>query len=372
MRDAGDEAKPGGWSPAQRAAGRTIRYDEIAQQLRSPDGDPDRVRAEAEQARTRRRDRRPHRLSAADRPQGAPGAPRRDRDHGSPRGGFAVTAALGDFPDVAWRFRPAALLLSIAGLTVFLACNGEIWRRLLRSLGPELRPIRAQALWSASALGRYVPTSALLPVLRVALSERQGVPKRITLASLVYETALVLTASVIIGAYFVVTLPGLAAESQRFLVLAVPVLALVALQPQIFHRLADYTLRRLGRAPLPVSLGAWRILRFIGLYLFSMLIAGLSLYALAQCFYPTDLGDLPTVVGAFAVATTFSFLAFLLPGGLVAREAAMTLALSPVMPAAPALAIAVLSRIMHLAIEVTIALAAPLLARLRLPRADLP
>jgi hypothetical protein len=58
----------------------------------------------------------------------------------------------------------------------------------------------------------------------------------------VYETALVLTASVIIGAYFVVTLPGLAAESQRFLVLAVPVLAQVALQPRIFHRLADYTL----------------------------------------------------------------------------------------------------------------------------------
>jgi hypothetical protein len=50
----------------------------------------------------------------------------------------------------------------------------------------------------------------------------------------------------------------------------------------------------------------------------------------------------------------------------------MTLALSPVMPAAPALAIAVLSRIMYLAVEVTIALAAPLLARLRLHRADLP
>jgi hypothetical protein len=277
--------------------------------------------------------------------------------------GFAIVAALGDFPEVDWRFRPFALLLAVVGLVIYLILNAEIWRRLLRSLGPELRPLRAQSIWTASALGRYVPTAALLPMLRVALSERQGAPKRITLASLVYEVALLLTAGVIISAYFVITLPDLAGDSQRFAVLGVPVIALIVLQPQIFHRVADLTLERLGRAPLPVSLGEWRIVEFVGLYLVAMLVAGLSLYALAQSFYPIDASDLPTVIGAFAVATVFSFLAFLLPGGLVAREAAMTVALSPIMPTTPALAIAVLSRIAQLAIEVAIAIVAPLLAR---------
>jgi hypothetical protein len=277
--------------------------------------------------------------------------------------GFAVVAAIGDFPDVTWRFRPAALLLATFGLGIFLVANAEIWRRLLHSLGPELRPIRAQAIWTASALGRYVPTAALTPVLRMALSERLGAPKRITLASLVYETALVLTASVVIGAYFVITLPDLTGQWQRYLVLAIPLIALIALQPRIFHRVADYALQRLGRATLPLSLGEWRILEFIGMYLISMVVAGLSLYALAQSFYPVDVGDLPTVIGAFSVATVFSFLAFLLPGGLGAREAAMTLALSPIMPAGPALAIAVLSRILQLALEVAIALTSPVLAR---------
>jgi glycosyltransferase 2 family protein len=126
---------------------------------------------------------------------------------------------------------------------------------------------------------------------------------------------------------------------------------------------ANYALVRLGRARLPVSLAPRRIWEFVGLYVLSMLVAGLSLYALAQSFYPVGVDDLPTVIGAFAVATTFSFLAFLLPGGLVAREAAMTLALSPIMPAAPALAIAVLSRIVQLGLEVVFALAMPLLAR---------
>jgi hypothetical protein len=279
--------------------------------------------------------------------------------------GFAVVAGLGDFPDVDWRFRPVALGLSVLGLLIFLIANAEIWRRLLHLLGPELPPIQSQGIWATSALGRYVPTAVLTPVLRVALAEREGAAKRITLASLVYETAFILTASVVISAYFVITLDDLAGDWQRFVVLAVPVVALILLQPRIFHRLADHSLQRLGRAPLPVSLPAARILEFVSFYLVSMVIAGLSLYALAQSFYPVGVGDLPTVIGAFAVATTFSFLAFLVPGGLVAREAAMTLALSPVIPAAPALAIAVLSRVVQLGLEVAIAVVAPLLTRAR-------
>jgi glycosyltransferase 2 family protein len=279
--------------------------------------------------------------------------------------GFAIVAALGDLPDVDWRFRPVALMLAILGLTILVAGSAAIWRRLVRALGPEIPALRAQAIWSISALGRYVPTAALLPVLRMALCERQGAAKRIILASIVYEIALVLTGSVILGAYFVITLPELAGQAQRFAVLALPVLAVILLHPRIFHRLADYVLRRLGRDPLPAALGQWRILEFLAVYLVILVLAGLSLYALAQSLYPVGIEDLPTVVGAFSVATLFSFLAFLVPGGLVAREAAMTLALSPIMPAAPALAIAVLSRIVQLAIEVGIAIAAPLLARSR-------
>ena len=278
---------------------------------------------------------------------------------------FATIATLGGFPQVNWRFRPAALACSVAGFVLLLVYSAEIWRRLLIALGPKLQPLRAQSIWFVSALGRYVPTALLLPMLRVALSEREGAPKRICLASIVYETALMLTASVIVGAYLVIKLPDLAGQSQRFLVLAVPAVALVALQPTIFHRLANLALTRLGRDPLPLSLPGWRILEFVALYLGSMLIAGLSLYALAQSFYPVGIADLPTMVGAFGVATAFSFLAFLLPGGLVAREAAMTLALSPIMPPAPALAIAVVSRILQLALEVVFAVVTPLLARTR-------
>jgi hypothetical protein len=43
------------------------------------------------------------------------------------------------------------------------------------------------------------------------------------------------------------------------------------------------------------------------------------------------------------------------PAGLVAREAGLAVALSPIMPAAPAIAIAVLSRVVQIAMEVLLA-----------------
>jgi uncharacterized membrane protein YbhN (UPF0104 family) len=68
------------------------------------------------------------------------------------------------------------------------------------------------------------------------------------------------------------------------------------------------------------------------------------------------------VVSSYAVANTVSILAFVIPGGLGAREASMAVALSPVMPTAPAVAVAVLSRILQVALEVLFAFGAMVLA----------
>jgi glycosyltransferase 2 family protein len=279
--------------------------------------------------------------------------------------GLAAVAAVGDFPSVDWRFRPAALLLAVILITLYLLVSSEIWRRLLHALGPKLSPLRAESIWFASGLGRYVPTALLLPMLRMAMAERYGVPKRVTFATIVYEIALFFAGSLVVSAYFVITLPSLQGEWQRFLVLAIPVIAVVALQPRIFHTIADKVLLRLGRQPLPLSLPGPRVLEFLFLYAADTLIAGFGLYFLTQSVYPAGTGDLPTIVGSYAVANTFSILGFILPGGLGAREAGMTVALSPVMPTAPALAVAVLSRVLQLGLEVTLALITPLLARRR-------
>jgi hypothetical protein len=277
--------------------------------------------------------------------------------------GLAIVAALGDFPEIDWNLKPFALAMAIAALGVYLVLSGEIWRRLLHALGPRLAPLRAQAIWCASGLGRYVPTALLLPMLRMAMAERDGVPKRICAASVAYEGALFLAASLIVGAYFVITLPDLEGVWQRYLVLVLPVVALIVLHPRIFHTFADRILERLGRDRLPLSLPGGRVFEFVGLYAIVNVVAGLGIYGLALSVYPVGTDDLPTIVSSYAVANTLSIMAFMIPGGLGAREVAMAAALSPVMPTGPALAIAVLSRILQVGLEVLFAVGAPLLAR---------
>src|SRR5215207_7673102 len=232
-------------------------------------------------------------------------------------------------------FRTAALLFAILAFTLYLFGSAEIWRRLLHALGPDLPPLRAASIWFASGLGRYVPSALLLPVLRMAMAEREGVPKRITLASVAYEVALFFTGSVIVGAYFVITLPDLQGIWERYLVLVLPAIALIAIHPRVFHPIADWALTRTGRAQLPLSLSGARSLEFVGMYAAACLMAGLAVYCLAQAVFPVGADDLPTVVSSYAVANTVSILAFVLPGRLGAREASMAVALSPVMPTAP-------------------------------------
>ncbi len=279
--------------------------------------------------------------------------------------GLAVVAALGDFPEVDWRFRPVALLVALLAFVAYLIGGAEVWRRLMATLGGSLPPLRGEGIWFTSGLGRYVPTALLLPMLRMAMAEREGVPKRVTAASVAYELALFFTASVIIGAYFVITLPDLEGVWQRYVVLILPAIALVAMQPRIFHTLADRALKRMGRDVLPYSLPGPRVLEFIALYAVTCVVAGVGIYCLAQAVYPIGTDDIPTVVSSYAVANTVSILAFIIPGGLGAREASMAVALSPVMPAAPAIAVAVLSRILQVALEVLFAFGALLLARRR-------
>jgi glycosyltransferase 2 family protein len=276
---------------------------------------------------------------------------------------LAVVAGVGDFPNVNWRFKPIALVLAVVAFSAYLFANAEIWRRLLAAVGPELPPVRAYPIWFASGLGRYVPTALLLPMVRMAMAEREGVPKRITAATVAYELALLITGSVLISAYFVITLPDLEGIWQRWLVLVLPAVALIAVHPRVFHPLADWALTRAGRGTLPLSLPAFRTLEFVVLYAAACLIAGLGIYCLAQAIVPVGADSLPTVVSAYAVANTVSILAFIIPGGLGAREASMAAALAPVMATAPALAVAVLSRILQVALEVVFASGTVFLAR---------
>lgn len=289
-------------------------------------------------------------------------------------GALAITVAnvLGDRPHANLRLHLAWLAPAILALCILELVQAELWRRLLHALGGSLDTPNALAIWCVSAIARYVPTSMLMPVVRVKMSQRRGVQGDVCLASIVYEAVLVTCGAACMAAYFFITLPPLHGDAWRWGIVVAPLAAIGALHPRILGPLSARALARAGRAPLPTHLSTRQLLGFAVGYTASFAIAGLGLAAVVLMLHTLSWQDLPTVAGAMAIGFIASTLAFVLPGGLGAREAALVLALSPVMPTVIATGAAVAVRLIQIGVEVLLALALPWLAHRRTALAGAP
>lgn len=254
-------------------------------------------------------------------------------------------------PDYDWRFEPGWLAVSAIAVAGFYMASAQVWLGLVAALGEQLDGTAGRAIYGKSLVARYVPTSALALVGRVVLAEREGVSKRVTLASVAYELGCSLTAAVAVGSYFVVTLPALEGSPARWAILAVVPLALAGLHPRVFRPLADRALRMLGREPLPAALPFGKVLLFVLLISLLWSMIGFGLYAFAAALHPLDLADLPFVAASYAVGFCVAVLTFIVPAGLGSRDAALAAGLDVVVPGSVAIAIAVAFRIFQTSVE---------------------
>jgi len=268
--------------------------------------------------------------------------------------GFLIAFVAGQWsalPDFDWRFEPAWLALSLVCIALFYAVQGELWRVIVAWLGEHIDARPARAVWGKSLLARYVPTNMLLVVGRVVMAQRHGVPKRVTLASIVYELGLGVGVALMLGAYFLIDLPALAEQPARFAVLAVVPAILAVFHPRIFGPLTAFALRKLGREALPRTLGFGRVLVLCLGYACGYVLIGVGLYAFAAALHPLDLADLPYVAASYPVAFCVAVVTFIVPSGLGTRDAALATAMAAVLAGAVATAIAVAFRIVQTAVE---------------------
>jgi hypothetical protein len=270
---------------------------------------------------------------------------------------------VGKLPHIHWRFAPGWLALSVLGFACLQLTHAALWRQIVVALHGHIGPARSRAIWSVSQLAKYVPTSMLMPVTRMTMAARAGVPRTVTAASMVYELPLVMTASVIVSAYYVLRIPQVEHHAWRWALLAIPVVALVVLDPRVFRPLGDMALRRLGRGTLPQTLSRRRVLAIAALYVGTLVLAGAATYAFARALHPVGASGLPPIFASFGVALFLSYAGFLLPAGLGAREAGFTAALSLALPTAVALAVAIGVRLVQMALEVLYGVLTPVVAR---------
>jgi hypothetical protein len=233
---------------------------------------------------------------------------------------FFVVRQWNELPDFDWHFAPGWLVLAAATVLVVYTVQCELWRAIVRALGAHVPARPGRAVWGKSILARYVPTNALMVIGRVVMAERLGVPKRVCLASIVYEVALGIGTAVMVGAYFVIELPDLQGQPARFAILAVIPIVLAALHPRLFGPLSGFALRKLGREPLPQTLPFSRVLLFSLAYLGTWTLIGSALCMFSAALHPLAAGDLPYVAAAFPMAVCVAVLTFVVPSGLGTRD----------------------------------------------------
>jgi glycosyltransferase 2 family protein len=219
-------------------------------------------------------------------------------------------------------FDPVWLVPAGAILLCFYAWAALGWDLAVRFLGYRLAPSRAQMIWGQSLLARYVPGNLLVIVGRVMLAEREGVPRRTTLASLVYEGGVSFASAASIGTGFFIAHPDLQDEPIRFAALALVPAVLLVLHPRVFGPAANRGLALLGREPLEALIPFSRVIALVGYFAVAWCIIGTGVFFVGRSIYPLDAADLPFVVSAQALGFCASMAALVLPGGIGVRDAA--------------------------------------------------
>jgi hypothetical protein len=279
---------------------------------------------------------------------------------------LAILSQTAKLPHINWSFSPGWLMFSLLCVLLFQGIHAETWRRILHDLHRDIPARKAWVIWNVSLLARYVPTQVLMAVTRVTMSEREGVPKRITIASIVYELALVTSASTIVAAWGFTELPGLKGDEWRYLIFAIPVVAIACLHPRLFAHVSGRLLQRFGADRLPSTLSFGMVLRLAGVYVVSFIIAGLATLAMARSLHTIDAADVPLIISSWSVGYVGALLAFFVPGGIGVREGAMAAVLSLAMPTGVAVATAIAVRLAQTGSELLYAGGSVLYAR-RLP-----
>lgn len=238
--------------------------------------------------------------------------------------GFLVAVVVqqwGELQDRDVRIDPVWLAAAVPALLAFYALAAHAWALVLRSLGSPLPAAVAQSVWAQSLLARYVPGGVLMVLGRVVLAAREGVPARVTAASLVYEVSLLLASATLVGAYALVAETDVDGWIKALSLLSVP-LIVVLLDPRVFGPISSWALRVVRQEPLAALIPLRTLLGLLALYLGIWLIGGLGMFLAGLCVYPLELGDLPTLTAAFAIGFSAAALLIVFPGGLGVRDAA--------------------------------------------------
>jgi uncharacterized membrane protein YbhN (UPF0104 family) len=245
-----------------------------------------------------------------------------------------------------------------AAIVVGLIASMLSWRSILAGMGSRLPMLAAARVFFLGQLGKYVPGSIWPVVAQAELASEYGTPRTRSGIALLVQMAV----STVVGTLFAalcLALSSPAAFVAYWWLLLIALVGVVCLVPPIFTRVMRLAARVLRRPADDLAALTWRALfAGAGWSLAMWAFFGIHLWVLAITLGGNSLTGLLTAAGGYALAWLVGFVIIFLPAGAGAREAALTLALAPVMSGPAALGLALVSRFLMLAADALFAVAA--------------
>ncbi len=249
--------------------------------------------------------------------------------------GFLVLTVVNQWSDIqkeGVHFHVGWLVPALVILPAFLVLSAFGWDLTLRFLGYPLGFGRAQVAWGQPLLARYVPGSVLYVLGRVLLSEKAGIPRRITIASIVYEQAISATSAIVVASYFIIKHPDLQGDAWRWGVLLLIPAAIALLHPKVFGPLANRALRAFGREPLPEVISLRGILLLLVYYSLNWVVVAFGIYCVARSVTYIPPEDILLVGSAQAIGYFAALVTLIAPAGLGPKDAAFAWAVKAALP----------------------------------------
>jgi hypothetical protein len=240
------------------------------------------------------------------------------------------------------------------------------WQSLLSGLGSPTRPTTAARIFFIGQLGKYIPGSVWPVLTQMELGARAKIP-RVRSASASILTMIVSLAGGLLVAAATIPFAHYSAGYDWVFVL-VPVI-LVCLYPRVLNPLLTWLFKVAKRPGLDQPVTLAMVSKSLAWSLLAWLANGVQIWILADKLGAPAGRTFLIALGGYAFAWCVGFVVIIDPAGAGIRDALLVAVLAPVLPAAPALAVALVSRAVNTISDLLVAGLA-MASRRRLQDAD--
>jgi uncharacterized membrane protein YbhN (UPF0104 family) len=258
-----------------------------------------------------------------------------------------------------------SVVLSLLSVLLGMFATVKVWQHLLHGVGRSIPYAQAAQINLVGQLGKYLPGSVWSFVLQAELGRRYRVPRGKALVALLLSAGMSIVTALTLSVLAIHPLLGKWGGAAWLL--ACGPLTLLTCLPRVLTRVANLVMRLLRRPQLKTRIDGRQILWALGWSFVSWLLFGLHLWALASSLGALSPQGYALATGAFGLAMSAGFIAFVLPSGVGVREAIIVAGLSPILASGPALAFALTSRLLFTVCDVSTAAISAIVARATQP-----